>query len=118
MEQAEDVGLNVRIDEIGNIVGRWVPDGVDSTSSAVAAGSHLDSVTAGGIFDGVLGVYAALEAVRAMKTAGATLDRPLEVVVFTEEEGGRFSDGVLGSSVAIGEQRRQPSSVPTILIQD
>lgn len=104
VKQAEDVGLDVRIDEVGNIAGRWVPDGVDSTNSAVAAGSHLDSVTAGGIFDGVLGVYAALEAVRAMKAADVTPDHPLEVVVFTEEEGGRFSDGVLGSSVAIGEQ--------------
>lgn len=103
VKRAQNADLDVRVDEVGNIVGRWEPDGVDPNTPAVAAGSHLDSVTAGGIFDGVLGVYAALEAVRAMQAAGTTPDRPVEVVSFTEEEGGRFSDGVLGSSVATGE---------------
>lgn len=104
VERARDADLDVRIDGVGNVVGRWDPGGVAPNTPAVAAGSHLDSVTAGGMFDGVLGVYAALEAVRAMQAAGATPDRPLEVVSFTEEEGGRFSDGVLGSSVATGDR--------------
>jgi N-carbamoyl-L-amino-acid hydrolase len=56
----------------------------------------------GGIFDGPLGVYAGLEAVRAMQDAGTTPTRPVQVVSFTGEEGTRFSDGVLGSSVAAG----------------
>lgn len=99
----EDAGLSVHVDAVGNIVGRWVPEGVDPNTAAVATGSHLDSVTKGGIFDGLLGVYAALESVRAMRAAEADVNRPIEVVAFTEEEGGRFSDGVLGSSVAIGE---------------
>ncbi|ELK55756.1 N-carbamoyl-L-amino acid amidohydrolase, partial [Haloferax sp. BAB-2207] len=66
--------------------------------------SHLDSVPEGGIFDGPLGVYAALEAVRTLqeRDAGASLDRPIDVVSFTEEEGARFSHGLLGSSVATG----------------
>lgn len=104
VERARDIGLDIRIDEVGNIAGRWVPENADPHIPPVAAGSHLDSVTAGGIFDGVLGVYAALEAIRALQAADITPNRPIEVVSFTEEEGGRFSDGVLGSSVAIGER--------------
>jgi N-carbamoyl-L-amino-acid hydrolase len=103
VDRLEAAGLNVRVDAVGNIAGRWVPDGACATADPVAAGSHLDSVVEGGIFDGVLGVYAALESVRAMQDAGVTPARPVEVVSFTEEEGSRFSDGVLGSSVASGE---------------
>jgi N-carbamoyl-L-amino-acid hydrolase len=58
----------------------------------------------GGLFDGPLGVYAALEAVRAMQDAGVTPARPVEVVSFTEEEGATFASGLLGSSVAAGER--------------
>lgn len=102
VEKLDERELEVSIDSVGNITGRWVPDTVDPTAQAVATGSHLDSVIAGGIFDGVLGVYAGLESIRAMQDAECVPTRPIEVVVFTEEEGGRFSDGVLGSSVAIG----------------
>lgn len=104
VKRIRDAGLDVYIDSIGNIVGRWVPDGVEESVPAVGTGSHLDSVTEGGIFDGVLGVYSGLEAIRSIKAADIDVERPIEVVAFTEEEGGRFSDGVLGSSVAIGER--------------
>jgi N-carbamoyl-L-amino-acid hydrolase len=100
VQRLADAGLDVRIDAVGNVAGRWVPDDADPRASAVASGSHLDSVPRGGIFDGVLGVYGTLEAVRALQEAEATLQRPVDVVCFTEEEGARFSDGVLGSSVA------------------
>jgi N-carbamoyl-L-amino-acid hydrolase len=97
-----DAGLDVTVDAVGNIAGTWRPDGCDPTAAPVAVGSHLDSVPSGGIFDGPLGVYAGLEAVRAMQDAGATPNRPIQVVSFTGEEGTRFADGVLGSSVAAG----------------
>jgi N-carbamoyl-L-amino-acid hydrolase len=100
----EDAGLDVRIDAVGNIAGRWTPESADPDAAPVAAGSHLDSVPEGGIFDGPLGVYAALEAVRAMQDAGVEPTRPVEVVSFTEEEGQRFASGLLGSSVAVGER--------------
>lgn len=104
VERLEDAGLTVRVDAVGNVVGRWVPEGADPDARPVAAGSHLDSVPEGGIFDGPLGVYGALEAVRTMQETGADPDRPVVVVSFTEEEGGRFSSGLLGSSVAAGER--------------
>lgn len=102
LDRLEDAGLDYRIDAVGNIVGRWVPAGADGDAPPIALGSHLDSVPEGGIFDGPLGVYGALEAVRALKRGDATLARPLEVVCFTEEEGGRFGIGTLGSLVATG----------------
>lgn len=102
-ERMEAAGLEVMVDSVGNLAGRWDPPSADSGAAPVAAGSHLDSVPEGGIFDGPLGVYAALEAVRAMQEAGFEPARPLLVVSFTEEEGGRFGSGLLGSSVATGQ---------------
>ncbi|UPV75190.1 Zn-dependent hydrolase [Halorussus limi] len=98
-----DAGLDVRVDAVGNVAGRWTPDSADPDADPVAAGSHLDSVPEGGIFDGPLGVYAALEAVRAMRDADLDPARPVEVVSFTEEEGQRFDGGLVGSSVAAGD---------------
>jgi N-carbamoyl-L-amino-acid hydrolase len=104
VDRLEDAGLDVRIDAVGNVAGRWTPESADPEAAPVAAGSHLDSVPEGGIFDGPLGVYAALEAVRAMQDAEIEPPRPIEVVSFTEEEGQRFASGLLGSSVAVGER--------------
>jgi len=101
VETLESLGLSVRVDPVGNIAGRWVPETADPDAAPVAAGSHLDSVPRGGIFDGPLGVYAAVEAVRAMRAAAVAPERPVEVVSFTEEEGQRFT-GLLGSSAATG----------------
>ena len=102
-ERLRDAGLTTRVDRVGTIVGRWEPASVDPAAEPVAAGSHLDSVPEGGIFDGPLGVYAALESVRAMQEAGIEPVRPVEVVDFTEEEGQRFGGGLIGSAVAAGE---------------
>ena len=104
VEKLREAGLSVRIDAVGNIAGRWVPATADPNAPAVATGSHLDSVPRGGIFDGVLGIYGGLEAVRALQEADVNLENPIDVVCFTEEEGSRFSDGVLGSSVASNQR--------------
>jgi len=103
VDQMIAAGIDVTVDVVGNITGRWTPPAADGTAAPVAAGSHLDSVPKGGIFDGPLGVYAALEAVRTIKDSPLSFNRPIEVVCFTGEEGTRFADGVLGSSVAAGE---------------
>jgi len=102
VERLEEAGLEVRVDPVGNIAGRWVPESADPDAEPVAAGSHLDSVPQGGIFDGPLGAYAALEAIRAIQESAVEPERPLEVVSWTEEEGVRFGTGLLGSSVAAG----------------
>lgn len=100
VDRLEEAGLSVRIDPVGNIAGRWTPPTADQDAQPVATGSHLDSVPAGGIFDGPLGVYAGLEAIRTLQSLELDFSRPIEVVSFTEEEGSRFGPGLLGSSVA------------------
>lgn len=102
-ERLRDAGLDIRIDSVGNIVGRWTPDSANPDLAPVATGSHLDSVPEGGIFDGPLGVYAGLEAIRTLQDAGAEPARPIDVVCFTEEEGQRFGGGLIGSAVAAGD---------------
>jgi len=97
MDRMSDAGLDSRMDANGNVFGRW-PAGA---GPVVMSGSHLDSVPQGGPLDGTLGVLAALEAVRAMKDAGLSPVRPIEVVCTADEEG-RFG-GMLGSQAICGE---------------
>ncbi|WP_101297222.1 M20 family metallo-hydrolase [Halegenticoccus soli] len=104
VDRLRDAGLSATVDAVGNVAGTWTPASADPSAAPVAAGSHLDSVPEGGVFDGPLGVYAALESVRAAQEAGLEPERPISVVCFTEEEGQRFSNGLLGSSVAAGDR--------------
>lgn len=83
-EQAELAGLALRTDGIGNIFLR--ADG-GGQGPPVWTGSHLDSVPDGGRFDGVLGSLAALEAARRLVEERVVLRRPVEVVIFADEEG-------------------------------
>jgi N-carbamoyl-L-amino-acid hydrolase len=97
-EQARRRDLDVRTDRNGNLWAWWGQPG----PNAVITGSHLDSVPGGGAFDGPLGVAAALDAVDILRAAGFTPARPLAVVVFAEEEGGRFGVPCLGSRLMTG----------------
>jgi len=101
VERMKEAGLTVKIDKIGNIFGR--KEGSKTNTGTVMSGSHLDSALNGGMFDGALGVFSAIEAIRRMNDEGFENERPLEVVVFTAEEGSAFSPTILASSVLIGE---------------
>jgi N-carbamoyl-L-amino-acid hydrolase len=96
-------GLTVRIDRIGNIFGRL--EGSDPKAPAVLVGSHLDTVTHGGKFDGAVGLIGALEAARTLKQNRVPLPSPVEVVCFVGEESSRFGFSTLGSSLLAGEIR-------------
>ena len=96
-----EAGLAVRIDRMGNIIGRRA--GVDDDAPPVVTGSHLDSQPLGGKFDGAYGVLAGLEVVRALNDAGITTRAPLEIVDWTDEEGVRFTAGVVASGVYAGQ---------------
>ena len=100
VEWLREAGCAVRVDDLGNIYGRR--DGDDADATPVVCGSHLDTVPTGGRFDGVLGVLAALEAVRAMRDADLRTHRPVEVVCWTNEEGVRFAPAMLASGVVCG----------------
>ena len=69
----------------------------------MAFGSHLDTVPTGGRFDGIAGVLAGLEVIRALDDAGIRTRAPLELVNWTNEEGSRFRPAMMGSRVAAGE---------------
>jgi len=93
-------GFSASVDAIGNVFIRR--PGRDPTASPVVAGSHLDTQPTGGNFDGVYGVLAAVEVLEAVSDAGVTTDRPLEAVVWTNEEGARFQPTTMGSAVFAG----------------
>ncbi len=95
INRLEKAGLSVRIDEIANIIGRL--PGQNPEAGAIVLGSHLDSVPQGGRFDGALGLMIALEIVEAMRDLNIHLSHPLEIVSFSDEEG-----GLLGSRGWIG----------------
>ena len=100
IDAMEDAGLSVRVDEIGNVFGRR--EGSDPDAAPVLVGSHLDSQPDGGIYDGALGVVAALETVRALNDEGLSTERPIEVVNWTNEEGSRYQPSLSGSGVWAG----------------
>ena len=96
----EEAGLSVYEDAAGNLFGRR--EGRDPESPAVLVGSHVDSVYSGGNFDGPLGVLAGIEVLHALEERGVETERPVEVVAFTDEEGARFSFGMIGSRALAG----------------
>ena len=93
-------GLDVRVDELGNVFGRY--PGRNPDAAPVLVGSHLDSQPYGGRYDGQLGVLTALEAVQTIAESDVEPDRPLEVVNWTNEEGTRFQPSMMGSSGYVG----------------
>jgi hydantoinase/carbamoylase family amidase len=96
----EQSGLTVKVDQIGNIIGRL--EGRDSTLPAVATGSHLDTVPEGGKYDGVVGVVGGLAAISRLKNKGELLSHPLELIIFACEESSRFGFSTIGSKAMVG----------------
>lgn len=95
-----DAGCEVSYDQVGNIYARR--PGRDSSRPAVATGSHLDTQPHGGKFDGIYGVLAGLEVVRTFNVAGVETEAPIDLIVWTNEEGVRFSPPLAGSSAFAG----------------
>jgi N-carbamoyl-L-amino-acid hydrolase len=96
----QQLGLTLERDAIGNMFLRR--EGTNPAAGAVAFGSHLDTVPTGGRFDGVFGVLAGLEVMRALHDAGVRTRAPLELVNWTNEEGSRFAPAMMGSRVFAG----------------
>lgn len=99
--EAERRGLEVEVDRNGAIWA-WRPGPGGSRQHAIVTGSHLDSVPGGGQFDGPLGLASALVAVDVLERRSVLGVRPLAIVAFPEEEGGRFGQACLGSQLMIG----------------
>jgi N-carbamoyl-L-amino-acid hydrolase len=96
----EEAGCTVSVDQVGNIFARR--PGRKPQLPAVMTGSHLDTQPTGGRFDGVYGVLAGLEVLRTLNDYGHETDAPVELIVWTNEEGSRFSPAMMGSGVYAG----------------
>ncbi len=97
----EAAGMTVRVDAAGNILGRY--PGSHSHLPALATGSHIDTVPRGGRYDGCYGVLAGIEIVHTLREHHLTLRHPLEVIVFSDEEG-----SLMGSQAMAGSLNPDP----------
>jgi beta-ureidopropionase / N-carbamoyl-L-amino-acid hydrolase len=100
VQWAKEAGCTVEIDRLGNIFARRA--GSDPALPPVAIGSHLDSQICGGRYDGILGVLCGLEVVRTLNDRGLATKRGIEVICWTNEEGGRFAPPMMGSMAFAG----------------
>jgi N-carbamoyl-L-amino-acid hydrolase len=96
MDLMRQAGLEPRIDTAANILA--TRPGTDPTLKPILFGSHIDSVPGGGNFDGDLGSLSAIEAVRTLHDHGVATRHPLQVVIWSNEEG-----GTIGSRAAVGD---------------
>src|SRR5262245_7958263 len=100
LDRCKQAGFGVREDGIGNLFIRTDPeDDRAAQRLPVWTGSHIDSVPNGGRYDGAAGVVAAVEAVRCLREQRIPLTRPVEVVVWSDEEG--CYQGLLGSGTLV-----------------
>jgi len=97
----KDAGLSVRVDQVGNIFARRA--GRNDALPPVMTGSHIDTQPTGGKFDGCYGVLAGLEVMRSLNDAGVDTEAPLELAIWTNEEGSRFVPVMMGSGVFAGK---------------
>ncbi|MDN3554537.1 M20 family metallo-hydrolase [Halomonas maura] len=101
LDWCEAIGCTWRVDRVGNLFIRR--EGRRGDLAPVATGSHLDTQPRGGRFDGILGVLAGLEVFRSLHDQGIVTERPLELVVWTNEEGSRFAPAMVASGTYAGE---------------
>lgn len=96
----KDAGCSIRIDKMGNVFARR--PGEDDSLPPVMTGSHIDTQPTGGRFDGVYGVLAGLEVIRALNDANIKTKHPVEASIWTNEEGSRFAPAMVASGVFAG----------------
>ncbi|MEO5325984.1 allantoate amidohydrolase [Mesorhizobium sp. CC13] len=96
----QDAGMDARIDEAGNVVGRY--HSVNGGGPYLVTGSHMDSVVNAGRYDGPLGVLTSLDCVAVLGNQGRRFPFGIEVVAFADEEGVRFRTTLAGSRAVTG----------------
>lgn len=101
VQWCEAAGCSVSVDAVGNVFARR--PGRNPDLPPVMTGSHIDTQPTGGKFDGCFGVMAGLEVIRTLNDLGVETEAPLEVVVWTNEEGSRFAPCMMGSGVFAGK---------------
>jgi len=100
MEMMQEAGLEVHIDAAGNLIGNRVGK---KTLKPIVFGSHIDMVPHGGNYDGCVGAMGAIEVIKTLSEKNFTTDHPLQVIIFTNEEGGLVgSRAISGNLKATG----------------
>ncbi len=116
----EKLGCSVKVDQIGNVFARR--GGTNNDLPPVMIGSHLDTQPTGGKFDGVYGVLAGLEILRTLNENNVETEHPIEVAVWTNEEGSRFPPAMMGSGVFAGvfdlDETRATTDIDGITVGD
>jgi hydantoinase/carbamoylase family amidase len=107
---AKKLGLEIMEDQAGNIIARWEGES-ERDLPAVATGSHLDTVSMGGGYDGAAGVLCSLGAVKRLKEEGFQPTHPIEVICFRSEESARFGISTIGSKAMSGLLPQEIGSV-------
>jgi N-carbamoyl-L-amino-acid hydrolase len=97
---SKEAGCTIGVDKMGNIFARR--PGKDDSLAPVMTGSHIDTQPSGGKFDGNYGVMAGLEVIRTLNDFSYETNRPIEVIVWTNEEGSRFAPAMIASGVYAG----------------
>ena len=93
-------GLEVTIDFAGNIIGKR--NGKNASLKPIAFGSHIDMVPDGGNYDGCVGSISALEVIEVLNENQYITEHPLEVIIFSNEEG-----GTIGSMAMVGHLSKE-----------
>ncbi|HEU4807882.1 MAG TPA: Zn-dependent hydrolase [Homoserinimonas sp.] len=105
LARCAEAGLDARVDGIGNIIVSLRSTPEVASRAAVWSGSHIDTVPNGGAFDGALGALAALETLRTVQERGIELARPVNAMVYADEEGNFAS--LLGSGALVRGYARE-----------
>ena len=99
-EKLEKIGAIVYTDFAGNLIAKYNPH--NSNLKPISFGSHIDAVPNGGHYDGPVGVISAMEVLQKIDFDKIILDHPLELIVFSNEEGGVFGSRALAGKIEIG----------------
>jgi len=94
-EEMNLLGMEISVDFVGNIRGKYNPDNLESKS--ILIGSHIDTVKYGGKYEGLTGVLCSIEVIRFIKDNNIKINNPIEIVIFSEEEGSNFGVTMIGS---------------------
>jgi N-carbamoyl-L-amino-acid hydrolase len=99
MELMKSAGLEVKVDTAGNLVGYRA--GHEPGAKAIIMGSHIDTVPGGGRYDGVVGSLGAIEVAHAIQENKIDLRHPLQVMIFSNEEGGHLGSRAVTTGLTV-----------------
>ncbi|MFJ5623749.1 Zn-dependent hydrolase [Peribacillus loiseleuriae] len=105
MNQMREIGLEVKVDEGANVVGRMI--GTEPNLPPIVIGSHTDTVPNGGRFDGIAGVLVGLEIVKSLIEHDIAIKHTIEIVDFTAEEPSEYGLSTVGSRAWSGNLTKE-----------